>query len=107
MILLQYLRQFGIPEGTARHTSKRLVQHCKYAIFEASIDARYFFEMEDTEEFSCLTLCLWEASHGSTPMVSEMTRMRNTFRKSNKFCEDISEVQARTTSSYHTAGKYG
>lgn len=87
-----FAREFGIPEGTTRHSAKRLVQQCKYAIFEVSIDGGYFFEMEDAEAYSCITLCLWEASHGSTPMISEMARTHDVFTNNNKSYRDISEL---------------
>lgn len=87
--------EFGIPADTTRHSAKRLVQHCKYAIFETSIDGGYFFEMEDAENYSCITLCLWDASHGSTPRISEMARTTNIFKKNNKPYGDISELRSR------------
>ena len=89
-----FAREFGIQEGTTRHSAKRLVQHCKYAIFETSIDGGYFFEMEDAENYSCVTLCLWEASHGIAPMISEMARTTNIFKKNNKPYRDISELRS-------------
>lgn len=89
-----FAREFGIPAGTTRHSAKRLVQHCKYAIFETSIDGGYFFEMEDAENNSCITLCLWEASHGSTPWISEMARTTNIFQKNNKPYRNMSELRS-------------
>ena len=85
-----FAREFGIPEGTTRHSAKRLVQHCEYAIFETSIAGGYFFEMEDAENYSCVTLCLWEASQ----MVSEMAGTTNIFKKNNKPYRDISELHS-------------
>jgi hypothetical protein len=88
-----FAREFGIPDGTERHSSKRLVQHCKYAIFETSVDGGYFFEMEDAENYSCVTLCLWDASHGSTPWISKMARSTNVFQGNNKPYRDIPELR--------------
>jgi hypothetical protein len=93
-----FAREFGIPAGTTRHSAKRLVQHCKYAIFETSMDGGYFFEMEDAENYSCVTLCLWEASPGGTPRISEMARTTNLFKKNNKPYGDISELRSHVRS---------
>lgn len=89
-----YAREFGIPEGTTRHSAKRLVQHCKYAIFETSADAGYFFEMEDAESCSCQTLCLWEASHGIAPMISAMARTHSVFMRNNRHYSGITELRS-------------
>lgn len=89
-----YAREFGIPEGTTRHSANKLVQCCKRAIFETSIDGGYFFEMDDAEAHSCITLCLWEASHGIMPMISEMARTHSVFMNNNKSYRDISELRS-------------
>jgi len=81
---------FGIPVGTTRHSAKRLVQHCKYAIFETSFHSGHYFEMVDAENFSCVTLCLWQASQN----VGEMPETTDMFKANNEPYRDISELRS-------------
>lgn len=75
---------FGIPPDTERHSSGEIIKQCKYAIFEVSSDAGYFFEMEDAQANAIISLCLWDAYQGRTPMVSRMVKSHSIFKKNNR-----------------------
>ena len=85
--------EFGIPPRTERHSSKRLVKQCKYAIFEVSSNAGQFFEMDDAEEYSLICLCLWDAHPGSSPNVSSMAQSHTVFVRNNKPYRNTRELQ--------------
>lgn len=85
--------EFGIPWEATRHYTSRLVEQCKYAIFETSLDAGYFFEMEDAKIHSLITLCLWDAYHGSKPKISVMALTHDVFRNNNKSYRNVEELR--------------
>ena len=74
---------FGVPRGAERHSATEIIQICKYAIFEASTNAGYFFEMEDAKNLSLKCLCLWDAHQGD-PSVSSMTTSHPVFLENNR-----------------------
>ena len=75
--------EFGMAPDTERHSSKQLIRQCKYAIFEVSSAAGHFFEMDDAEEYSVISLCLWDAYLGTTPDISAMVRSHTIFKSNN------------------------
>lgn len=85
--------EFGIPLGTERHCSKRIIEQCKYAIFEVSSDAGHFFEMDDAEEYSLECLCLWDGHQGPIPRISAMVRSHQVFMKNNKSYLNTRQLQ--------------
>ena len=79
--------EFGISPGTERHSSKLILQKCKYAIFDVSSAAGHFFEMDDAEEYNLVCLCLWDAhlDIGDGPRISAMVRSHSMFEKNKPF----------------------
>ena len=80
-----------------RHYSARLVQQCKIAIFETSLDGGWFFEMEDALNYSLLTLCVWDGYPGNYPRISTMALTHDVFRNNNKSYKKIDELRTIVT----------
>lgn len=79
--------EFGVPQGTERHSSKEILRQCKYAIFDVSSAAGHFFEMDDAEEFSTVCLCVWDAhlDRGDGPRISAMVKSHALFTNNKPF----------------------
>lgn len=85
--------EFGIPMDETRHYAGLLVKQSKYAIFETSHDAGYFFEMEDAKNYSLKTLCLWDAYLGDNPKISLMGWSHDVFKNNNKPYSNIDDLR--------------
>ena len=85
--------EFGIPWEETRHYSGRLVEKCKCAIFETSLEGGYYFEMEDAKTYCLITLCVWDAYHGTQPRISDMALTHDVFRNNNKSYRNIEELR--------------
>lgn len=83
---------FGIQFGTERHSAKQLIKQCKFAIFEVSSPAGQYFEIEDAENYSVISLCLWDAYLGSPPKISAMVQSHSIFKKNNKSYRNTREL---------------
>ena len=86
--------EFGIPKEEIRHYLGRLVAQCKYAIFETSEDAGYFFEMEDAKYHSLVTLCLIEAYHGGKTRTSSMALAHDVYKNNHESYKNIPELRS-------------
>jgi len=85
--------EFGIVQGTERHSSAQILKQCKYAIFEVSSDAGQMYEMEDADKYSLITLCLWDGHQGLVPKISAMTQSHPVFKKNNKSYKNTRTLQ--------------
>ena len=92
-----YSLDFGIPFEETRHYSARLVQQCRIAVFETSLDGGWFFEMEDALKYSLLTLCVWDAYPGILPRISAMALTHDVFTRNNKSYKTIEELRSIVT----------
>lgn len=83
---------FGIPPGTERHSARQLIKQCKFAIFEVSSPAGQYFEIDDAEKYSVISLCLWDAYLGTPPRISAMVQSHQIFIKNNRSYRNTREL---------------
>lgn len=84
---------FGIPYEETRHYAGRLVQICKYTIFETSLENGYYFEMEDAKNCGSTTLCVWDGHQGPQPRISTMALTHDVFTNNNKPYNGVDELK--------------
>lgn len=86
--------EFDIPRDTERHFCLQLLKKCKFAVFEASLDAGWMIELDWAHQYKKETLCLWDAMQGDEPRITSLTKSNETFRKNNKKYSSIRDLES-------------
>ncbi len=61
------VEDFGIPNGTERHSAQLALQNCKYAIFETSDPDFEINLLDEVQSLSINCLCLWDNTNRTEP----------------------------------------